>query len=212
MEVLEALHSEGALKPLVFGGGTMLRLCHELPRYSVDLDFWFVKRLEYGIFFKKMLRILSNRYEMTDHKSKRFTLLFEFRSGMYHRRMKIEIRKEMAKQGIEERIAFSKYGSRQVLVKTLSLEEMARRKVEAALTRSELRDYFDLEFLIKKGIKPEVSNQDRKALISHIHQFTKRDYQAALGGLLEKEIRAHYEKRGFESFLNYLASRSITTH
>ncbi|MDH3259067.1 MAG: nucleotidyl transferase AbiEii/AbiGii toxin family protein, partial [Deltaproteobacteria bacterium] len=43
MEVLEKLKNTGLLEPLVFGGGTMLRLCHELKRYSADLDFWFIK-------------------------------------------------------------------------------------------------------------------------------------------------------------------------
>lgn len=39
MEVLDRLKRANALAPLVFGGGSMLRLCHELNRYSVDLDF-----------------------------------------------------------------------------------------------------------------------------------------------------------------------------
>ena len=42
IEVLDKLNSAKLLDPLVFGGDTMLRLCHELNRYSVDLDFWFV--------------------------------------------------------------------------------------------------------------------------------------------------------------------------
>ena len=40
IEVLEKLKNARLLDSLVFGGGTMLRLCHELKRYSVDLDFW----------------------------------------------------------------------------------------------------------------------------------------------------------------------------
>ena len=43
IEVLDKMNSLKKLEPLVFGGGTMLRLCHELNRYSVDLDFWFIK-------------------------------------------------------------------------------------------------------------------------------------------------------------------------
>lgn len=40
MEVLGRLNSGRFLQWLHFGGGTMLRLCHRLDRYSVDLDFW----------------------------------------------------------------------------------------------------------------------------------------------------------------------------
>jgi len=41
MQVLNDMNSMRMLTPLVFGGGTMLRLCHELTRYSVDIDFYF---------------------------------------------------------------------------------------------------------------------------------------------------------------------------
>jgi len=40
LEVLDRLKRGRFLERLVFGGGTMLRLCHGLNRYSVDLDFW----------------------------------------------------------------------------------------------------------------------------------------------------------------------------
>ncbi len=43
IEVLDRLQRARVLENLVFGGGTMLRLCHELNRYSVDMDFWFIR-------------------------------------------------------------------------------------------------------------------------------------------------------------------------
>ena len=43
IELLEKLKNGDFLKPLVFGGGTMLRLCYELNRYSADLDFGLLK-------------------------------------------------------------------------------------------------------------------------------------------------------------------------
>ena len=45
IEVLDRMKSARMLDPLVFGGETMLRLCHDLNRYSVDLDFWFLKKI-----------------------------------------------------------------------------------------------------------------------------------------------------------------------
>ena len=44
IEVLEKLNNGRFLEPLVFGGGTMLRLCYDLNRHSTDLDFWFIKK------------------------------------------------------------------------------------------------------------------------------------------------------------------------
>lgn len=46
IEVLAKMKNSRALEPLVFGGGSMLRLCNELNRYSVDLDFWIAGRSE----------------------------------------------------------------------------------------------------------------------------------------------------------------------
>ncbi|MDD5665664.1 MAG: nucleotidyl transferase AbiEii/AbiGii toxin family protein, partial [Candidatus Omnitrophica bacterium] len=54
IEVLERLKNKGLLSPLVFVGGTMLRLCYELNRYSTDLDFWFVKKVGLKAYFKKL--------------------------------------------------------------------------------------------------------------------------------------------------------------
>jgi predicted nucleotidyltransferase component of viral defense system len=54
IELLERLKNYKFLEPLVFGGGTMLRLCHELPRYSSDLDFWFVKTIKTGSYFNRL--------------------------------------------------------------------------------------------------------------------------------------------------------------
>jgi predicted nucleotidyltransferase component of viral defense system len=40
IEVLDRLKSGRFLDNLIFTGGTMLRLCYGLNRFSVDLDFW----------------------------------------------------------------------------------------------------------------------------------------------------------------------------
>jgi len=62
MEVLDKMNSAKLLDPLVFGGGSMLRLCHELNRYSVDLDFWFVKKISQKGFFEKIRKSLEIDY------------------------------------------------------------------------------------------------------------------------------------------------------
>ena len=40
IEVLDRLNSGRFLRIFIFCGGTMLRLCHGLDRFSLDLDFW----------------------------------------------------------------------------------------------------------------------------------------------------------------------------
>ena len=73
IEVLDRMNSSKLLDPLVFGGGSMLRLCHELNRYSVDLDFWFVRKTPQKSFFGNLLKTLGQDYEITDSQIKHFT-------------------------------------------------------------------------------------------------------------------------------------------
>jgi hypothetical protein len=46
MRALRWLASKRFLGHLVMGGGTMLRLCHDLPRYSIDIEFLVRKGIE----------------------------------------------------------------------------------------------------------------------------------------------------------------------
>ena len=66
IDVLDKMRSFKLLDPLVFGGGTMLRLCHQLNRYSADLDFWFAKQTDQDAYFDKFERLFENEYEITD--------------------------------------------------------------------------------------------------------------------------------------------------
>lgn len=69
IEVLEKLKSQNFLQALVFGGGTMLRLRHDLDRYSVDLDFWFIKEISPENYFEKLKGFLQIEHELTGARS-----------------------------------------------------------------------------------------------------------------------------------------------
>lgn len=132
IEVLDKMNSAKVLEPLVFGGGTMLRLCHENDRYSVDLDFWFIKRIS----------------QLKFHK-----LLFELRSAEYPKRLKIEIRRQKKDCDFQEKIAFTRFTTKQVLLKAHTLNQTMKNKISAFLDRGEIRDCFDIEFLLRRGVE-----------------------------------------------------------
>ena len=121
IDVLERLKNKKFLDPLVFGGGTMLRLCHDLPRYSADLDLWFLKKTDFDIYFNNLYNFLTATYSVSDAQIKQNTLLFEFRSQDHPRKLKIEIRKILRKWDYQEKIAYSKYSTKQVILKTHTL-------------------------------------------------------------------------------------------
>jgi predicted nucleotidyltransferase component of viral defense system len=200
IEVLEKLKSSKVLEPLVFGGGTMLKLCYELKRYSVDLDFWFIKKIPVKDYFKRLSKILEQEYEVTDAQMKYYTLLFEIRSGNYPKRLKIEIRKKMKECDFQERIAYSKYSNKQVILKTHTLEQTMKNKINALLDR----DGFDIEFLLRKGIDlPKLNAGQLSRLKERVNEFKERDFKVKLGSILESDIRKYY----IENRFNYLKEK-----
>jgi len=197
IEILEWLKNKRFLNKLIFGGGTMLRLCYGLPRYSVDLDFWLYRVENIEVFFNELKNKLSNDYEITDSFNKFYILLFEIKDARFPRKLKIEIRKTSEKFNFQNTIAFSKYSNKQVLVRVLTLEQAMQNKIKSFLDRKEIRDLFDVEFLLKKGINLNVSKEQLEKIKKLINSFKKQDYSVALGSLLESDIRKYYKDNNF---------------
>jgi predicted nucleotidyltransferase component of viral defense system len=197
LEVLDRLNSGKFLTHIVFCGGTMLRLCHNLNRFSVDLDFWVIKELKPG-FFENMKAYLAKHYDIKDSAKKFHTILFELRSHAYPRSLKLEIRREVKKIHVEQLIAYSKYANTQVFLRSVSLSDMMESKLEAFLDRQEIRDVFDMEFLFKKGVPLEASDDTLREVLRLINAFSRRDYTVRLGSLLEKEQREYYSVENFK--------------
>ena len=210
IEVLEKMNSAKLLDFLVFGGGTMLRLCHELARYSVDLDFWFIRKTLQDHYFDKMHAAFQSDYEITDARMKHYTLLFELRSGRYPKRLKIEIRRKMQPCDYQKKIAYSRYSSKQVLVNAHTLEQTMKNKIQAFLDRGEIRDCFDIEFLIRRGVPlPDISVKTVTRLKKKISGFKEVDFKVKLGSILEESIRGYYFENKF-GFLEEILSTAIS--
>ena len=198
IEVLDKMNSARMLEPLIFGGGSMLRLCHELNRYSVDLDFWFAKTMSQDIFFNIAQKAFERDYEITDAQMKRHTLLFELRSPQYPKRLKIEIRRKWSECDFQQNIAFSRFSMKQVVLKTHTLNQTMKNKIKAFLDRGEIRDCFDIEFMVRRGI--EIPLRDKKqsvAIQKKIALLKEKDFQVKLGSILEKNVRDYYVNHRF---------------
>ncbi|MDD5258530.1 MAG: nucleotidyl transferase AbiEii/AbiGii toxin family protein [bacterium] len=204
LEILERLNSGRFLRNLVFGGGTMLRLCHGLGRYSVDLDFWVIKDIEPKEYFQKLKTYLAESYTITDAANKFHTILLELKSPAYPRALKIEIRKELRKIETESAIAFSSESNIQVLLRVVALREMMKAKIEAFLSRREIRDVFDMEFILKKGIAVIAPVDELKALIRGIEELQKNDYAVKLGSLLDPGQRKYYQEKNFSILIRHI--------
>ncbi|MCX5693074.1 MAG: nucleotidyl transferase AbiEii/AbiGii toxin family protein [Candidatus Omnitrophica bacterium] len=204
IEALEGLKNADLLRPLVFGGGTMMRLCYGLNRYSTDLDFWFVKKVEERVYFNKAKKYLESLNELTDAKVKANTLLFEMRSKDYPKRLKIEIRRGVEKCDFEEKIAFSKYDTKQVLLRVHTLEQTMENKIKAALGRKNIRDFFDIEFLLRRGIAIGSDRSKLLELKNIAGNFRESEFKVTLGSVLDTEARKYYVKNKFDYLIRVI--------
>jgi predicted nucleotidyltransferase component of viral defense system len=202
IEVLDKMHRSRALEPLVFGGGTMLRLCHELPRYSVDLDFWVIKPMDEEAYRDRLQRAFEKDYEVTDAEIKYHSILFELRTPRYPRRLKIEIRRTMEDWDVQQKIAFSRHATVQVPLMAHTLEQTMKNKVSAFLDRNEIRDCFDMEFMLRRGVAlPPLDASVLRRLRARVQGLGEKDFKVKLGSVLENDIRAVYTSQGF-AYLN----------
>ncbi len=161
----------------------MLRLCHELPRYSLDMDFWFLHKTGYDEYYRRIESAAYEDYTVTDSKNKFYSIVIEIKAPEGVPKVKIEIRKAFASSpgSSEEKIAFSPHFSMQVLVRGFTLDQMMRNKVLALIERGEIRDAFDLEFLARKRIVIAVSTEEKEKIIQRLGGFKKRDFDVKLG-------------------------------
>jgi len=207
IEVLAWLKNKGFLRNMIFGGGTMLRLCYGLKRYSVDLDFWTYRVDRIDQFFINLKDSLKTNYDLIDAQDKYYTLLFEIKKAPYPRKLKIEIRKENKESNFQETIAYSPYSNQQVLLKSFTLEQMMKNKIGALLERKEIRDVFDIEFLTRKGVDFSAHYEELKKIKEIIKGFEKRDYFVTLGSLLADDTREYYKKDNFTYLLGIIDER-----
>lgn len=198
IEVLDRLNSRRLLKDLVFCDGTMLRLCYGLDRFSVDLDFWMVKKIHTVRLFNNTRECLGQFYKVSDAQRKYHTLLFEIKHKNYPRCLKIEIRREPKRVPTEQVIAYSQYASTQVLLTAVSLKGMMAAKIQAFVGRKEIRDAFDIEFLLKKGIPLPADSALLERVKETIDSLTNKDYTVKLGSLLEPAQRKYYVSENFK--------------
>ncbi|MBZ0198356.1 MAG: nucleotidyl transferase AbiEii/AbiGii toxin family protein [Ignavibacteriaceae bacterium] len=211
IEILDLLNSNKILNQLYFGGGTMLRLCHNLNRYSTDLDFWVTENVDYKKIFSSIERLLSPSYNLIDSQNKFYSLLFQIKSPTSKRSLNIEIRKEQSNFEWERKIAFSRYTTKQVQLNGLTLRQMMKNKISALISRKIIRDCFDIDFLLKRGIPIEGEKETLLKMLEIIKSFKEKDFKVTLGSVLDSGEREFYNENKF-NFLQQEIIAKLSSH
>lgn len=156
---------------ILFKGGTALRFAYRSPRFSEDLDF-----SASGVGFSDVERIiLETLIDLTNQGLKCEIEESKETTGGYLAKLFVFI--QAKKSSVEIQISFreKKIIGRDNLnvvneyiptyvVNLLPLKELAGEKIQAALTRSKPRDFFDAYFLLRQGLVPSQEMENLRKL------------------------------------------------
>jgi predicted nucleotidyltransferase component of viral defense system len=195
-QILTDIYSDRALaRCLGFKGGTALMFFHNLPRFSVDLDFDLLETEKAGQIYAKVKKILLKYGEIHDEAQKFFGDLLTLDYEYGERNLKIDIshRKYNNEYEIKNLLRIS--------VKTMKISDMFSYKLVALLGRKEIadRDIFDCWWFMshKTPVKMEIiedltqkSYPDyMQVCINAMENLPKRSLLYGLGELLEQDMK-----------------------
>jgi len=207
---------------LIFKGGSCLRICFDLPRLSEDLDFDYEKDFDIPQFFADIsqyirreenfplleTKITKQRLYLKFPILKSLGLATEWESDKLYLKIELSLVKKCKYKTeiqpiFEEGLSF--------LVKRYDLSTLMAGKIEAILQRvwfkgkkSEItvkgRDYFDLYWYLKKGIKPNyecLEYKGKRPSKTEVWQEVKKRVKKVKAKDLEYDLVNLVENRNF---------------
>ena len=191
---------------IVFKGGTALRIVYNSPRFSEDLDFSSRKLRATEI--ENLLLNTLNKIEkegilvkITEAKTTTggYLGIIKLKDGNYFSKIKLEISFRDKKAIGEVVTASSEFGLPYIIF-ALNKKDLFGEKIQALLTRSKPRDFYDLYFLIRSNLL----TSDQKSLVIEAKnklRQTQIDFSRELKEFLPK---SHWPI--IKDFKNHLAS------
>lgn len=149
VQLLKHIYADATLAAsLGFKGGTALMLFHDLPRFSVDLDFNLLDRSGEQLIFDKLRGLLAAHGTIRDEARKHFGFLLVLDYEHGGRNLKIEV----SRRSYPDLYELKDYLG--VSMKVMQLEYMFTHKLMALLDRGSVtnRDVFDCWFCMKQRI------------------------------------------------------------
>lgn len=96
---------------------------------------------------------------------------------------------------------YRSWGTKRACANRIGMEQTMKNKIQAFLDRGEIRDCYDIEFLIRRGVAlPVGSEWGITEFRKKIARFKDMDFKVKLGSILERDIRDYYVENRF-SFL-----------
>ncbi len=174
---------------IVFKGGTALRLAYGSPRYSEDLDFDAIRKID-GDRFLAHVQHIGKRYPTitaVETVNKRNTLfaLVKIAEPLLERAfsIKVEVSKRnrpwIKEQDYTTKLIVSESSPLRVLAQIASLERLRVEKADALQHRKAARDVFDwwlIHQLLKREVTVDFTGFDKGTARSELRRLLTRPY------------------------------------
>ena len=189
--------------PLAFKGGTYLWFCHNLPRFSEDLDFTLLGEIDAGKLKKDIVNGLSYfgaNAEIRKSKVAQNKNSIGFRvnvegllfSGKQESKTFVNIdiskRESVLLETQSCRLNLDYYKIPEFFVRGFDLREVLAEKIRAVYSRSKGRDLYDLNFLINKGVEFDLGLVNEKLKFLDM-KFSKKDFLKRIA-----EAKSYYDE------------------
>lgn len=195
--LLDAFNDRELSNLIAFKGGTALMFFHNLPRFSVDLDFNILDVSKKALVYERMRNIALKYGKIADEQMKYFGAIILLDYGKGERNLKLEF---------STRCYNNHYETKQLSgtqLKVMVEPDMFAHKLCALLDRRKGiagRDVFDINFFLKNGSsihKDIVEQRMKKSLSSYIDdciaelkKASIKDLMSNIGDLLDEKEKA----------------------
>ena len=209
MQTLKDIYNDAELANcLGFKGDLALMFFHELPRFSIDLDFNLLALEKNDAVYQKLRKIVLKYGKIHDEAQKFYGSIIVLDYGIAERKLKIEFSNR------QDNDAYNIRNLLGINIKTMMLTDMFSHKLCALLDRSSItnRDIFDCWFLMSRhtAVNQEIIEKRMgKALsdylqdcINAIESLPHKSLHDGLGELVNPELKTFIR--------NKLRSETIT--
>lgn len=182
-------------KNYYFKGGTALRLIYESPRFSEDLDFSSTVYTcrEFEDLLEKVLVDLSREMinlDIEESKETTWGCLAVFSSKIYGEKFEIKTDVSLRRKKLEgERLVVKSPVAPPFNVLVLTKKQLVKEKIDALLTRSKPRDFFDLYYVLRARLEVLEVVPYKKKIIDLVNS-SKDDALEELKDLLPKSFHS----------------------
>jgi len=189
MQILKDIYNDIELSSaLGFKGGTALLFFHDLPRFSVDLDFNLLDLSKEDLVYQKLRALLLLHGGIFDEAKKHFSTVIVLNYGIGERKLKVEI----SKRNFGDRYEIKNFLG--IWMKVMTEPDMFAHKLCALTDRAATanRDIFDCWFFLNRRTpinRTIVESRMNVSLENHIQTcielLEKKSDKGLLNGLGE---------------------------